>query len=193
MAADLGIDRVMIYRLDLSRGKLVPNDTPFVQVKAGYGPRHLDFHPDGRSAYLINELGCTITTFAYDAAQGRLDQIESVPTLPPSFAEMNHTADIHVHPSGRFVYGSNRGHDSIVIYSIDSSTDRLSYVGHEPTQGNTPRNFGIDPTGTYLLAANQNSDTIVTFRIDQQTGRLTATGDVAQVPMPVCLKFMPVS
>jgi 6-phosphogluconolactonase len=190
-AADLGLDKIMIYRLDLDRGKLVPNDVqPWVEVQAGAGPRHFDFHPSARYAYVINELDSTMTAFAYDAANGTLQEIQTVSTLPAGFTGRNYTADVHVHPSGKFVYGSNRGHDSIVIFAIDEDTGKLTLVGHEPTQGETPRNFAIDSTGTFLLAANQNSDTVVTFRIDQGTGKLEPTGHVAEVPTPVCLKLI---
>jgi 6-phosphogluconolactonase len=180
----------MIYKYDSAKGKLTPNDTPWVKIKAGAGPRHLTFHPEGYNAYLINELNSTITVFTYDAGKGILKEIQTVPTLPEDFTGRNHCADIHVDPSGKFVYGSNRGHDSIVIYEIDTPTGRLKYVDHEPTQGKTPRNFAIDDTGTFLLAANQDTDSIVTFRINKKTGRLIPTGQVAKVPMPVCLKLI---
>jgi 6-phosphogluconolactonase len=189
-APDLGIDKVMIYRLDLSRGKLVPSDQRSVQIKAGAGPRHFDFHPGGGYAYVINELDSTVTAFAYDGSSGSLRELQTVSTLPDDFAGTSHTADVHVAPSGRFLYGSNRGHDSIAVFAIDEATGELSYVDREPTGGETPRNFAIDPTGTFLLAANQDTDTIVTFRIDQQTGKLESTGHVAEVPAPVCLKFL---
>lgn len=188
--ADLGLDKIMIYRLDLSQGKLKPNDEPWAQVKAGAGPRHFDFHPNGKYAYLINELDSTMTGFTYDGTRGRLSEIQTVSTLPDGFEDTSYCADIHVSPSGKFVYGSNRGHDSIVIFESDEGTGKLTYVDHESTQGETPRNFAIDPTGTFLLAANQNGDTVVTFRMDQQTGRLMPTGHVAEVPTPVCLKML---
>jgi 6-phosphogluconolactonase len=186
---DLGLDKIMIYQLELSHGKLKPSHPPSVSVKPGAGPRHFDFHPGGQFAYVINELDSTFTAFAYEGATGTLKEIQSVSTLPEGFKGSSHCADVHVSPSGRFLYGSNRGHDSIVIYAIDEATGRLTFVGHEPTQGKTPRNFAIDPTGTYLLAANQDTDTIVTFRIDPQTGKLSATGHVTEVPAPVCLKL----
>ena len=192
-AADLGIDKIMVYRLNLTEGKLEPNDVPSVDLKAGAGPRHFCFHPSGEYAFIINELDSTLTSFAYDSDHGTLAEIETVATLPQDFDGASHCADLHVSPSGRFVYGSNRGHDSIVIFEIEPSTGRLGYIGHESTRGETPRNFAIDPTGSLLLAANQNTDTIVTFRIDQRTGRLQATGDVVEVPMPVCLKMVPAS
>jgi 6-phosphogluconolactonase len=188
--ADLGIDRVMIYRVDEAPGKLVPNSPPYAAVAGGSGPRHFDFHPSGNFAYLINEMGNTITAFAYDPDQGTLERLQAAPTLPDDFEGRNTTADLHVHPSGAFLYGSNRGHDSIVVYAIDRESGTLSYVDRTATQGKTPRNFAIDPTGTYLLAANQDSDTIVTFRIDPETGKLTPAGQETAVSMPVCVKFL---
>ena len=189
-AADLGLDQVVIYQFDSAEGKLKPNDPAWAQVKPGAGPRHFAFHPSRRYAYVIDELDNTITAFTYDETRGALEHIHAVGTLPDGFGETSYCADIHVSPSGRFVYGSNRGHDSIVIFAIDEQTGRLTYVDHEPTQGQTPRNFAIDPTGSFLLAANQDSNNIVTFRIDQETGKLASTGHVAEVPTPVCLKMM---
>ncbi len=188
LVADLGLDKVMIYKLDLGQGKLRPNDTPWAEVTPGAGPRHSVFHPNGKYAYLINELDSTITVFAYDSTNGTLETLQTVPTLPEDFEGQSTCADIHLTPDGRYLYGSNRGHDSIVIFAVDETTGRLSYIGHEPTQGKTPRNFMIDPTGAFLLAANQDSDNIVVFRIDAQTGELTPTGETVSVPKPVCLK-----
>ena len=185
---DLGLDKIMIYRFDSIRGKLEPNDEPWVKVRAGAGPRHFAFHPDGRYAYLINELDSTLVAFAYDEENGTLREIQTVLTLPRDFVGASTCADVHVSPSGRFVYGSNRGHNSIVIFRIDQRTGELTYVGHESTRGETPRNFAIDPTGRFLLVANQDTDTIVMFRIDQQTGRLSPTGYFTKVPTPVCVK-----
>jgi 6-phosphogluconolactonase len=187
--ADLGIDKVMVYQLDLETGTLPPHTQPWVEVEAGAGPRHMAFHPNGRYAYLITEMGNTIIAFAYDATQGTLGALQTVPALPEDFDGQSTCADIHVAPSGKFLYGSNRGHDSIVIYAVDPDTGLLTYVGHESTLGKTPRNFAIDPTGTYLFAANQDSDTIVTFRVDTETGRLTPTGHVVEVSMPVCVRI----
>ncbi len=190
-APDLGLDQVLSYRLDLERGKLVVNDPPGVSVAPGAGPRHFDFHPNGRWAYLINEIGSTLSAYTYDAQRGALTLMNTVPTLPAGFGGTSHTADIHVHPSGKFVYGSNRGHDSITICAIDQGTGQVSVVGQESTQGKTPRNFAIDPTGAFLLAANQSTDNIVVFRIDAQSGRLSPTGHSAPAPAPVCLKLIP--
>ncbi|HOU11836.1 MAG TPA: lactonase family protein [Anaerolineae bacterium] len=188
--ADLGIDKVMTYQLDLVNGKLPPHTAPWTEIAAGAGPRHLAFHPNGQYAYLITEMGSTIIAFAYDAVQGTLIELQTVPALPADFDGRSTCADIHVAPSGKFLYGSNRGHDSIVIYAIDAATGLLTYVGHTPTQGKTPRNFAVDPTGTYLFAANQDSGTIVTFRMDSETGHLTPTGHVAAVPWPVCVLIL---
>ncbi|MBX3010961.1 MAG: lactonase family protein [Caldilineaceae bacterium] len=188
-AADLGMDRVLIYAFNADQGKLTPAAQPWVRVHPGAGPRHFDFHPDGHYAYVINELDSTVTAFAYEASNGRLTEIQSLSTLPAGFDGRSHCADIHVHPAGKFVYGSNRGHDSIAIFAIDTVTGHLTAVGHESTQGAIPRNFVIDPTGTFLLAANQNTDTVVSFWIDQATGQLTPTGHRLDVPTPVCLKF----
>ena len=193
LAADLGLDQVLSYGLDADRGKLVPNDPPWVQTEPGAGPRHLDFHPNGRFAYLINELDSTITAFAYDPSSGALREIHTVPALPEGFVGANYCADIHVSPSGGFVYGSNRGHDSIVIYAVDGETGRLSYVGHEPSLGKWPRNFAIDSAGEIMLVANENSSNLVTFRIDQHSGELEPTGHTAEVPDPVCVKLHPLA
>jgi len=188
--ADLGIDKVMVYQLDLEAGTLPPHVPPWVEVEAGAGPRHMAFHPNGRYAYLITEMGNTIVAFAYDAVQGTLDARQTVPALPVDYTGRSTCADIHVAPSGKFLYGSNRGHDSIVAYAIDVETGLLVYIGHTPSLGKTPRNFAIDPTGTYLFAAHQDSDSIVAFRIDPETGQLTPTGQVTEVSMPVCVRIL---
>jgi 6-phosphogluconolactonase len=189
MVADLGLDRIVVYRLDLVQGRLVPNDPPFYQGKPGAGPRHFDFHPSGRYAYVINELDLTLSALAYDSVGGVLTHLQTESTLPAGIEPFGSTADVHVHPSGRFVYGSNRGHDSIVVFAIDASTGGVTYVENQSTGGQTPRNFAIDPTGTLLLAANQDTHTIVTFRIDGETGKLTPTGASIASPSPACIKF----
>mgnify|MGYP000938010680 CR=1 FL=1 len=192
LVPDLGIDQVRIYRFDAANAMLTPHTPSAVSLPPGSGPRHLAFHPNGRFVYVINELLCTMAVFAYDARRGELKAVESVSTLPagtsvqPGFS----TAEVAVHPSGKFLYGSNRGHDSIVVYAIDARTGRLRPVQHEPTQGRTPRHFGIDPTGTWLLAENQASDTVVVFGIDAKSGRLTPTGQRLEVPSPVCAIFV---
>jgi 6-phosphogluconolactonase len=186
---DLGTDKIMIFRFDKRRGKLIPNVQPWVQVKPGAGPRHLTFDPAGKYAYVINELHATVTAFAHDQATGNLKEVQTIPTLPSGFTGENTSADIHISPDGRFLYSSNRGHDSIAAFRIDPGNGRLVFIAHESCGGKTPRNFVIDPTGRFLLVANQNSDNIVTFRRDSKTGRLSPTGHVAAVPSPVCLKF----
>ncbi|MBA4121617.1 MAG: lactonase family protein [Acidobacteria bacterium] len=189
VACDLGIDKILVYRFDSKTGKLELNEQLFFQTRAGAGPRHFAFHQNGKSAFVINELDSTITTFFYDGKQGTLKEIQTVPTLPADFSGANTCADIHVSPNRKFLYGSNRGHDSIVSYRIDKK-GKLEFIEHTLTGGKTPRNFAIDPTGKFLLAANQNSDSIVVFRIDEKSGKLSATGNTAQVPMPVCLKLI---
>jgi len=191
-AADLGIDKLMIYQFDDKTGKLKPNDAQaFYQTKPGAGPRHFSFHGNGRFAFLINELDLTITSLAYDEKLGTLKEIQTVPTLPADASTAGATcADIHVTPNGKFLYGTNRGHNSLVSYKIDEKTGKLEYLEHVSTGGKKPRNFTISPDGKFLLAANQDSDNIVVFRIDEKTGKLQSTGNTATVPVPVCLKFI---
>lgn len=188
-AADLGADQVMIYRFNPLNGKLEPAEQPSATLHPGAGPRHLTFHPNGKYLYVINELDSSLTTFRYDAAKGMLTAFETVSTLPRDFTGTSYCADVHVSKSGRFLYGSNRGHNSIVVFAIDPRTARLSLVEHVSTEGNWPRNFTIDPSGRFLLVANQRSDNVVVFSIDAQTGRLTPTGHSAEIPVPVCLQF----
>ena len=186
LAPDCGLDRVYIYTLDAATGALAPHAQPWAQEAPGSGPRHLALHPRGDVVYCINERDSTLTTFAHDAAAGTLRALQNISTLPAGFGGRNSTADVHVHPSGRFVYGSNRGHDSIAAFAVGAD-GTLTVLGHTPTGGRTPRNFMIDPSGTFLLAANQDSNTVVTFRIDQATGALGEPLHVAEVPTPVCL------
>jgi len=185
---DLGIDKLMVYAFDANQGKLKPNDEPWVEVSAGAGPRQLVMHPRGGYAYLINELDSTMTAFRYDGARGTLREIQTLSTLPQGFEGASTCAAVQISPSGQFLYGSNRGHDSIVIYAIDQQNGTLTCIGHESTQGKTPRNFVVDPAGEFLLAANQDTDNVVAFRINPDSGELTATGHSVQVPTPVCVK-----
>ncbi len=187
IVCDLGQDRVIVYRLDVGAGKIVPHG--WVGSEPGVGPRHLEFHPNGRFAYVIDEIGNTLTTCAWDARAGHLEVLQHVSTLPEGTTLRSHTADVHVHPSGRFVYGSNRGHDSIALFAVDQGTGMLTPLGHESTQGRTPRNFALDLSGSYLYAANQGTDTVAAYRIDQDTGKLTPTGQRFEVPTPVCIKM----
>jgi 6-phosphogluconolactonase len=191
LVADLGLDRIVVYRLDRDNRKLVPNEPAYASLDPGAGPRHLEFHPNHRFVFVINELASTITAFAWNGDHGALAPIQTLSTLPPGWVGENSTADIHVHPSGKFVYGSNRGHNSLAIFAVDERTGRLTYSDTVSTQGRTPRNFAIDPTGRFILAANQDTDTIVTFSINQSTGALTPTGDVISTGSPVCIKITP--
>jgi 6-phosphogluconolactonase len=191
IAADLGLDKLLVYKLDPAKGTLAANDPPFVKAPEGGGPRHFAFHPSGRFAYNCNEIKSSVTAYTYDAAKGALTEIQTITTLPEP-VERNSTAEIQVHPSGKFVYCSNRGHDSLAIFSIDEKTGKLTAAGHQKTGGRTPRNFGIDPTGDYIIACNQATDNVAVFKIDQTTGTLTQLGDMVSVPAPVCVKFLAV-
>jgi len=193
LACDLGLDKVLVYKFDPANSSLAANDPPAASVAPGSGPRHLAFHPGGRFVYVINEMKCTMTAFAYDPERGELKEIQNLSTLPagetlkPNYS----TAEVEAHPSGKFLYGSNRGHNSIVVFAIDPATGKLSHLENTSTEGKTPRGFGIDPTGNYLLAANQDSDSVVVFRIDQSTGHLAAAGQSVEVGQPVCVTFVP--
>jgi len=188
-SCDLGTDKVMLYDFDARGGKLSPAKQPFVNLKPGAGPRHLTFDRAGRFVYVLNELDSTVTHFARESASGSLRELKTYPMLPVDFRGENTGADIHLTPDGRFLYCSNRGHDSLASFRVDARTGTLTSTGHTPTGGKTPRNFTVDPTGRYLLVANQRSDNVVTFRIDSSTGALTQTGQTAEIPSPVCLKL----
>lgn len=187
---DLGADLITLYRIEEQGQRL--ERAGEVRTAPGAGPRHFAFHPALPYAYVINELNSTINAYRYDGENGTLAEIESVSTLPSDYAGDNATADIHISPDGRFLYGSNRGHDSIAVYAVDASTGKLASVEHTPTGGGHPRNFGLSPDGRFLLAANRDGDNIVTFVRDAETGRLMPNGRELKVPKPVCIKFMPV-
>lgn len=191
MAADLGLDKVFVYRFDEQTGELSLNDPPAAEVEPGSGPRHFAFHPSGKFAYVINEMLLTVTAFEYNPEQGRLNPIQVISTLPRDVQDGDSTAEVLVHPSGKFLYGSNRGHDSLAIFRIDEETGKLSVVGHQSTEGKTPRNFFIDPSGRWLFAENQGSDTVVLFEVNQETGELTKTGTMLEVGAPVCIRMLP--
>jgi len=192
LAADLGLDRVFVYRFDPLRGVLAANDPSFVSLEPGAGPRHVALHPSGRFAYVLNELSMTLTAMLYHADRGALTALQTVSSLPDSVAVADDYdgAEVLVHPGGRFLYASNRGHDTIAVFAIDESKGTLRLLEHVSTGGKTPRGFGIDPTGAYLLAANQDSHSIVVFRVDPGTGRLTPTGQTVEVPSPVAVAFV---
>jgi 6-phosphogluconolactonase len=189
-AVDLGNDTVYGYTLGAA-GQLVPQPAPAFQARPGAGPRLLTFHPRRPLAFLINELDSTLTTLAYDARRGTLREIQTVPCLPPDFAGWNACADVHVSPNGRFVVGSNRGHDSLVVFALDEANGRLTLVEHVKLPGKTPRSFAFDPSGQVVLVAHQHSNTIITYRADTRTGRLTPTGTSVELPAPVCLQVCP--
>lgn len=193
--ADLGLDQVLVYRLDADKGTIVPNTPPAANVDAGSGPRHFAFHPNGKSAYVINEMLLTVTAFEYDADKGILKPHQTISMLPADVTDRKgmSTAEVVVHPNGKFLYGSNRGHHSIAIFSIDSATGKLAAIGHQGQGIKTPRNFNIDPTGNYLLVCNQDGDSVVVFRINQTNGQLEPTGSTIEVGTPVCAKFLPLT
>jgi 6-phosphogluconolactonase len=188
---DLGLDKVLAYRFDSAAGKLTPHTPPFAACKPGSGPRHLVFRPDGRFAYVLGELDSSITVFAYDAAAGALKEVQRVSTLPESYDGPNTGAEIAVHPSGKFVYASNRGHDSVVLFAVDADKGTLAFVEEQGTGGKTPRHFGFEPSGKHLAIANQGSDSLLACRVDAGNGRLKPSGVFASAPTPVCVKFLP--
>jgi 6-phosphogluconolactonase len=191
-AADLGLDQVLIYRFDANASTLTAHAPAAGHVPPGSGPRHFAFHPAGKYAYVINELANTVTAFAFDGSSGTLTEIQTISTLPADFVGTSYTAEVVVHPSGKFLYGSNRGHDSLAIFRIDEATGRLTAQGQVSTGGKTPRNFNVDPTGQWVLAANQGSNSVVVFQVDQATGQLTPNGQTQTVGAPVCIRFVPV-
>ena len=191
VACDLGADKVFVHALDVAKATLAPHG--FGRGTPGAGPRHFAFHPGGRYGYAVNELDMTVTAFAFDLQAGTLTEFLTLSTLPADVTDTKgfSTAEIVAHPSGKFLYASNRGHDSIAMYAIDQGTGRLTFLGAEPIRGKTPRNFVIDPTGKFLLAAGQNSHTVTVFAIDGETGTLSFTGQSLDVPSPVCIRFRP--
>ena len=185
--ADVGVDRVYSYRVNVPTGEILANDPPLVQVEPGLGPRHLAIHPNGGFLYANNESQPSVSVFQVDG--GMLTEIQTLSSLPADYSGGS-TAEIQIDAEGRFLYVSNRGHDSIAVFAVDAASGTLTPVEHVSTQGRTPRNFSLDLTGSYLFAANQNSHTIVLFRVDKETGRLTPTGEVLEVPSPVCVLFV---
>jgi 6-phosphogluconolactonase len=192
LVPDLGVDKLFVYRFDEKTGKLAAHDPAFVEVPAGSGPRHVKFHPNGRWVYLINEMASTIIAYDWDAARGRLTKLQSVSTLPSDFKGNSTGAEVEVHPNGKFLYSSNRGHDSLAAFAIDAKDGRLSLIQHVPSGGRTPRNFAFDPTGKWLICTNHSSNNAVVFGVDGNTGLLTQKGDPVSVPSPFCERFLPV-
>jgi 6-phosphogluconolactonase len=189
LVEDLGLDEVLVYKFDAAKGTLTPNDPPFAKLAPGTGPRHLAFSPSGRFAYVLGEMFSDVTAFHYDPAKGALDSFQTISMVPADFHGNNSGAEIVVHPNGRHLYASNRGHNSIAVFDVDS-TGRLKAVDHVSSQGKTPRSFAFDPTGGWMIAANQDSDNLAVYRIDKATGVPKPTGDSIEVGAPVCVLFV---
>ena len=191
VACDLGLDKLFVYKFDAERGTLTPNDPPSTSLRPVDGPRHFAFHPNGGFAYAINEISLSITALKYAPQHGVLYAMQTISTVPDDVKGPQYsTAEVQVHPSGKWVYGSNRGHDSIAMFEVDQKTGLLKSLGQEPSGGKIPRNFGIDPTGQYMLVANQDSNNVVVFKINQETGKLEKTGHEVNCGKPVCVKFL---
>jgi 6-phosphogluconolactonase len=189
---DLGLDETLVYKFDSVKGSLTPNDPAFAKADPGAGPRHFALHPNGKFAYVINEMGDTVSVFSFEPANGVLHSVQTISTIPKGFTKQNDDAEIAIHPSGKFLYASNRGHDSIAVFAVDPDKGTLKLVEYASTKGQSPRHFEIDPTGSFLFAENEKSDNIVVFHIDTGTGRLKPTGKTLEVGQPVCVKFVPV-
>ena len=191
LTADLGLDELLVYRFDSKTGSLTPNDPAFVKISPGSGPRHFAIAPSGKFVYLVNEMASTVTVFDFTAGSGKLQEQQTISTLPAGFKGENTTAEIEVDTKGEFLYVSNRGDDSIAVFAIDPHSGKLSFVERVPTGGKTPRHFTLDPTGKWLFAANQDSNSVTLFRVDPSNGRLTPTSHALQVTTPVCVVFVP--
>jgi 6-phosphogluconolactonase len=189
--SDLGLDAILSYRFDATKGTLTPNDPPAAKLAPGAGPRHMAFSPNGKFVYVVSELKNTVTAFSYDASKGTLFEFQILSTLPDDFVGRNDDAEIYVHPNGKWLFASNRGRDTIAVFVISPSDGTLKHTGEYPTGGKEPRHFAIDPTGKFLLAENQNSNSIAVFRIDPTSGALNQISLAENVPAPVCLTFLP--
>lgn len=191
IVADLGLDQLLVYKLDADKGTLTPNDPPFTKTAPAAGPRHFAFAPAGNLAFVINEMDSTLSSLSYDPQKGTFKTLATVSTLPKDYKGTgNSTAEVVVHPNGKFVYGSNRGHNSIAAFKYDEKTGDMSPIGHATQDINTPRNFNIDPTGQYALVGSQGGNQVVVFKIDQQTGELKPTGNKVEVGTPICIRFL---
>ncbi len=190
ISADLGIDKLIVYRFKADNGSLTPSDSPSAAVPLGEGPRHFVFHPNGRLLFVVNELASTVSVFSYERDTAKLKLQQTISTLPADFSGNNDAADIHIDFQGKFLYVSNRGRDSIKVFAVDAATGNLTSIADVPSGGKTPRNFAIDPTGRYLIVANEDSDNVVTFNIDPTSGKLYPTANVVTVPSPVCIAFV---
>jgi 6-phosphogluconolactonase len=192
LVADLGLDKLFVYRFNRETGALTPNDPPFVQVSPGSGPRHIAFHPSGKFVYLINEMACTIITFAWDSASGTLTELQTSSTIPSDYKGKNACAEIAVYPNGKFLYASNRGHESLAVFVVNDTSGKISLMEHIPTQGRSPRNFEFDPTNKWLIVTNHNSDNAMVFKVDEKSGHLTPTGNPVSIVYPFCIRFLSV-
>lgn len=192
LVPDLGVDKLFIYRFDEKTGKLTPHTPASVSVPPSSGPRHVRFHPNGRWVYLINEIASTVIAYHWDTAAGTLTEFQSVSTLPADFTGTSTCAELEIHPNGKFLYGTNRGHDSLAAFAIDQATGQLTAIQHESSRGRTPRNFAFDPTAKWIVLTNHNSNNAVVYRVDADTGKLTPTGEPVSVPAPFCQRFLPV-
>jgi len=190
LSCDLGTDKVMIYKFDSDYGTLIPASQPYVELKPGSGPRHIKFHPNGKIAYVISEMGSAMSVFDYESGSGHMKEIQRISTLPDDFNGNNTCAELQVSSDGKFLYGSNRGHDSIVVFSIDPSTGKLTTIQHQSVMGKTPRHFNLDPSEKFALAANQDSNNVVVLNRDENSGKLSPTGHEIAIPKPVCVKFL---
>jgi len=190
LVGDTGLDKLFVYKFNVKDGSLTPNDPPFIKAAPGANPRHVAFHPNERWLYVLTEAGSTIMLFNWDAKSGAMSEVQTVSTLPKDFQGKSACAEIEVHPSGKFVYASNRGRDSIAVFSVDAKSGRLTPIQDVPSGGKTPRNFDMDPSANWLLVTNHDSNTAMVFRIDQQTGKLTPTGQPVNVPSPYCPRFL---
>ncbi len=189
IAPDLGADKTVVFKFDAATSALTPNDPAGFAAPPGSGPRHMDFSADEKHAYIINELTNTVSVTAYDESKGSFTEIQTIDTLPEDFAKENTTAEIEVHPNGNFVYGSNRGHNSIVVYKRDPETGKLTFLQHAPCGGDGPRHFKIDPSGKWLLCGHQNSNTLSILSLDPETGKLGDPQGTVETPSPICILF----
>jgi 6-phosphogluconolactonase len=189
LVADLGLDKLFVYKFDVTNGSVTPNEPPFVTVKPGSGPRHVVFHRNGRWVYLITEMGSTIIQYDWDAKLGRLKELQTVSTLPADFHGVSACSEITIHPNGKFLYASNRGHDSIAVFAINDQSGQLTAVQHVPSGGQTPRNFDLDPSGRWMIVTNHGNNVAQVLRIDPATGKLTPVGSPVGMPSPFCPRF----
>ncbi|MCX6238746.1 MAG: lactonase family protein [Bacteroidia bacterium] len=192
LVADLGLDKLFVYRFNSKTGSLEPNDPPFVKVSPGSGPRHLAFHPNGKFVYLINEMASTVITFAWDSATGKLTELQTSSTLPADFKGKNACAEIEVYPNGKFLYASNRGHESLAVFAINNTTGKISLLECIPTLGHSPRNFAFDPTFKWLIVTNHGSDNAMVFKVDDKSGHLIPVGEPVPIVYPFGIRFLPV-